>query len=72
MVVNDFSNFKWNRFLKEHLDIIKTVEQMLDKFMAKIFIIEYIWIDNAGENKEFVKKCKQKGKQVEMAALHSL
>jgi len=64
LIVNDYTGFKWSRFVKECLDLPQAVIPLLKELETKKYIIKFLWMDNARENKELAATAKQWGTQL--------
>ena len=68
MVVDDYSRFKWSVFLKNKNELASKVMPIIEMIRGRGYEVEYIRMDNAGENKSLAAKVKSLGITVEYVA----
>ena len=62
LIINDCSDYSWSFFLKEKSDLAKTMLALVINLKIKFNLqVQYLCCNNAGENQDFKKTCKQEG-----------
>ena len=68
MLVDDYSRFKWNIFLKNKNELTSKVMPIIEMIRGKGYDVKYVRMDNAGEDKSLATKVKSLGITVEYVA----
>lgn len=68
MIVDDYSNMKWSKFIKAKSDLCDNVLPFIKELTSNGITVSSIRMDNAGENKQFGNSVKELGIKVEYTA----